>query len=702
MSNVKLPNGRGWLVALFCLNFLLVSMAWGQDQPASQPAPDFAGVKQLQPDDTNLLVVGDVLPHIRRVLGNPAVQKMLKDGRLGKAIFERTGEEADAAVWLKTVEDQAQHIPTEIVAAFPDSAMAEGGHLWTSVLQLFVAQSMKTEGGDAAKDLPQLQKDLLAELKQLQMPRFTFWVKFRTPGDVRIAMGAIRVYATNLQETMPDAISVSTKRVTMKAKLSDQVDESTLESMLTQIGIVDDAESETGKAIVSAVKNLSMFAAVDMDGAGLKVTLSPDELPAPTGVAKEALGSLWKPGAGMLVYLNWNLKAYHEALGEVGKAWAAWENTPAGKALAEKDTTQMLANLKTMVEQSKNEGNHTALRMWADDGLHLESLAEIPTQFVPLADAPWIKMIPPGADTVALSGGQSVGQQSSVTMKQIDQILAQMGSSVEMVDMRDRIEKPLKELGATITKVQDVFGPTSAMILTPEGKLKKLSVTAPIDGEQKTITIENLDIMEVAALGVAKDGAAAEKLLKDAVDQVAKSVMAAADKEGDKPTTMHEEDLGLGVKTWVLDTAWMTDMAKPQVIKIDIDGDLKPHFFIVDNIVVMSTSPRLSKAIIAAGKAGKTFPLPAGTVVEYGRMGSPTVVGGLTMTANIIDKVSKAMAAAGMDAGNADDTHQAIEVVMGVAEMATMIDKMESVARREGVNLHANADMTFQPGRSIK
>ena len=116
----KSKSFRGTLMVLLAMNFLVASIAWGQEQPAA--APDYVGLKQLQPDDVNVTVIGDLLPHIERVLTSPAVQAMVKEGRLGKMLATATGQEPDAARWLEAVEGQKQHIPTEIIMAMPDES----------------------------------------------------------------------------------------------------------------------------------------------------------------------------------------------------------------------------------------------------------------------------------------------------------------------------------------------------------------------------------------------------------------------------------------------------------------------------------------------------------------------------------------------------------------------------------------------------
>jgi hypothetical protein len=170
---------------------------------------------------------------------------------------------------------------------------------------------------------------------------------------------------------------------------------------------------------------------------------------------------------------------------------------------------------------------------------------------------------------------------------------------------------------------------------------------------------------------------------KDFPDDLARAFFAAF--FDDLPESLVKpRDLGLGVETFAFSGEVFDRL--PHNIAIAVEGDLQPHYFLLDDWLVFSTSARLSKSILAAREnADQRLEPPAvesGDLVAFGRFPAE-------LAASYLDHIGKFLGAVTAGGDNVelqgptaiqfrtDDLKSLIETFPALAEAVRMVDGAE-------------------------
>jgi hypothetical protein len=89
-------------------------------------------------------------------------------------------------------------------------------------------------------------------------------------------------------------------------------------------------------------------------------------------------------------------------------------------------------------------------------------------------------------------------------------------------------------------------------------------------------------------------------------------------------------DLQLGVPTYGSDVGWITRLSGRRKLQISVEGDLQPHWFLVGDVFVLSTSARLSREMLAA-QSGRSPRLVLRTPADQGKLVGLGIFPGLVL-----------------------------------------------------------------------
>jgi hypothetical protein len=305
-------------------------------------------------------------------------------------------------------------------------------------------------------------------------------------------------------------------------------------------------------------------------------------------------------------------------------------------------------------------------------------------------------MIPADVESLVLDSNRSVPDVLTYWMEEAESRLSlqslRSGATGEFAEKATAVYyKSFADFRKLVHTAGPLFGSSSAFLITVLGKVSKFDVTYMENNEQKKISLKDLPMMELASFSPVADRAAAEKRILEIYQSLAKGVSSVMDSPPPEPLPAVEKiDLGLGVPTFGFQGGWLSTITAKHKVSVEIEGDLQPHYFISGNILVLSTSPRLSKHILES-KQKFSLPKTHEPLIGLGRISSTTLAGYLTT-------ISKWLATLEQQATPDRRQLRNIEDVMGAfADLITLAKSLDWNTVQTGATRTTAWELTVNP-----
>ncbi len=612
-------------LSLFLLLFVAPPFAVPQTNVRADDEPQF--FQRVPADRDNLLFVGDVLPQLEKLLSSEDLRDVLVNGKLA-------GGALDPQAALPLLKEHADKFPTEVVVALPASSLDDIAHLAHLGMLAGLCSGAGEAGGEAIEsDLPKLQKQLLALAKTQRLPEMTVWAQFRSKLLPAQAMAVVRALAPT---TIPEGVRTMDEPTAfgLATKVGQLVSTEQIQLVLTILGITQRANDPIGAEIAAALGEIEMELWLEQFDEGLRLSVGQRPLAASEPYTKEHLGELWQPKTP-LFYTRWDTESFLAKLEDVRKLWDQWRETETGRALSRLDEEDMIGDLDLIVRQLEQGGRKGSLKMTVGDEIeavvHTHGLPPAP----PLRQSPLMKLIPKDVEVAVLDTSSSMADQFSGNLSSFEDRLSTRALQYEITGKEQQaaladqvIEFYYGKLGEFRKLVHEesykAFDPPMATLVGSQGKIKKLDVQFEFPaGERNRLVLSDAPMVEFAMVGKMRDVAKARRYFAEVWQAFLGEFI------DDLPEPLiRRHDLGLGVPTVVFSGDFWQKM--PGKVQVSVEGDLLPHLFIVDSWIVLSTSQRLSKQIVAAyqGDAAERFQLPQDSgekLVGYGQFPSSTM-----------------------------------------------------------------------------
>ncbi len=687
-----------------------------QAPPANEQAPAF--LSHLDASCTNLVFVPDPLPHLQRILTSESLRKVLVEGRLAKLLnaFGRGANELDPRTLWGLIDKNRAWVPTEVAIALPAGGMEDIDHLVRTCMLAALCSGAVSAGGDATqKDLPKLQDQLLSELNALHLPALRIFVRFR---DEKSAAAVFQLLLQSAGAAREVGIEPELDKDSVRVRVSaaEFVDEGLLPSILLELGILSGENDPKGPALANAVTKLGVEAAVHRFGDALRLTLGPSE-----GDAKplrpQDLGELFRTDSSLITFGRWDLRSLKRASREWVRTWETWAPTTTGKRVKEMDESDMLGEMLFTARQIDSTADIGAVCAWADAGLHVAYREEGIKPAAPLAGSKLLQCMPRDVEAFVLDQTVSLADQWVAILRQCESRLemqslkAELGMSKDDASLSDAVLAAYyKHLAAfrdlVLNRSAEVFEPPVALLFGTQGKVTRFELGYGSGSKRETLSAKDLPTWELAAIGRVRDPARAIRYTEEVYGSFVRGLAAALGVSGPPPDArVPEFDLGLGQRTLVPDGAWMTKLSGANNFSVTIEGDLRPHFFFCDDLVVFSTSVRLSKRILAArqGKEADRLELPsapAGALVRYGRVRGQTLADSLDRLGTWIATLGAASEPKGRPTTRREPTPEAavVDVLGGMGDVARLVDRFEWRSIDEGTVRTTRLEVPFALG----
>lgn len=635
------------LIAFLVASCLVPVRAAAQTKAATAPTTAPIYLEQFDRGYSTLIVIPDPLPNVGRVLTHPPLQRLWNQGKLTSFIRreQKVALPNLHAVWFMVLQNQ-RWVPGEIVFGMRDSTMQSFGQLFEFMyVSELLSAALELE---AQEEIPQLQRELLATLRQFEMPTLRVWVRLRDDADADALFEMVAENAPALLADSPLTVEVDERAVRVRFDAGTYFAEPEMRLIfLESMGWISGEDDPNGAALAEALANVATSAVLERRGGGLRLTIG--DSPAAEPIMPHDLGPLFSADDRTIAFMTWDIRKLVDGSAEWVRLLDAWQDTPVGEAAATADEQDLFGDMRSMARQLRQIGALGAMRAWSgEDRIVFRAQQADPPAAPALADSPVKRFIPAGAEAFAIDTVSTLSERVSGTFSDFEGRLAiQEMKSVNRPERAAQIKRiidayygpfdPLRQF--VLHESLDWFRPGFGWVLGTGGTITRLDVRWK---DEAPVTLNNLPVPEFALLGVPMDASRGGDYFRRFYDHfVAGLIRAIADGRGDAPpagvdpkerTHVKAIDLGLGVATFGFDGAWIYELDDKEVnqrLTITIEGDMRPHYFMRDGVLVFSTSPRLSKRLLAASRVAP-LTLPAqddadptdgpGTLVGFGHL----------------------------------------------------------------------------------
>jgi hypothetical protein len=578
---------------------------------AAAPAED-----PLEPP-ANLFVLSNVYAHVQDFLALPGFARLLK-GPLGKGLELKSTPAEMRASLAKT----AQYWPTELAFGMPDAGFQDLDVLARSVILAALCHGATSVGASARADLARLQKELVANLRKARLPPLRMWADFPDERVARLVstvlIGGLRALADGNKLRM----TLEGEAEGIRVRIGDVSTPAELKASLVSEGVLSGPKDPQAKAIVAAMAGIVLEGWIQTRGTRVWLAVG-----ARSGTGSGVNGPLLPARSpGDLIYARWETAPYRALVDGWRGFWSRWSATAAGRKLRESDTTDLLGSLDLVSRALERGGRRGFARVWTDRGIHAVTVKDGMPPPPSLARDPVVAVLPRDAIVVAADGTTDLGDRMSTALQQLEQRLA-MGSLKEVLGgekkgkaREDAYYKNGAQLRALVHREgPSVFEGGSAIVVGAGGRLQRVTIREQGKPER---TAKDLGVPEVALVGRAKDADAAVRFVGEAWSALAGSVIAAAGGHVAAPSASPPEAPPPvpGASARWLDVGWLEEVSHTS---FSGEGDFKLHVARLDSTIVISTSPRLTRQMLAAASgppSGRAAPpAAAGALVAWAR-----------------------------------------------------------------------------------
>ncbi len=686
------------LVAV-ALVLCLAPESWAQEKAADDGKAAARSAVPAKGADALLFVINDPLPHLKALLGSESLRKTLTEGAFGELVAMIPFAPAlDPRIAWEAIDENRRYVPTEIAIGLSQESVAQLDRLVRAGLLAALCYGANDSDDDAAeKDLPKLQDEFLKVLKEVGVPPMTVFVRLREEEDAErlfdVAQGQVRSTA---EEAGYEVIEIDDGAgIGLRGKVGDKMPEEGLDEVLELLGVNEAKRPEFRKAIAE----LKIETWLQRKGSTLTLTVGPRPAAKAAPFTTAQLGPLYRQEERDILFARWDATKLKAAVKSWVELWKTWEKSPAGKRLKELDTENTLGDLFGSTRTVERMSNSGSMRMWADDdALRGASRSEGVPPAADLQGAAISRYVPKDAEAFSLDSTTSLADALAYYLDQFEtrMSLQSLRAVFDEGDARGRIAE---ELSANyykhfaefrknvLERMYEAVGGPSASVVTTTGKVERFSLSFSADGETKKFDLKDLPMFELAGISRAKDAKRADDVLAGTYQSFVEGLYAVMDKTlpKDAPPVV-ERDLGLGVKTRVFTGGWIKPLTGDFELEMSLEGDFVPHFFVHDGHLIVSTSPKLSKRLLAAAKA-KDSVLPP-TKTGYQRTVAHGVMPGRTLGNVYAHTV--AWMAEGVRAAGGEEAGVPVDIInkagKGIAELFALIERVEwTTSEKPGV-----------------
>ncbi len=587
-------------------------------------------LSQFSPRDRTLIVLFDPLPHLEAILQDQDLRKAMS-------------LQSDPGEMLASILNYAQFIPREIAIGFPNESQKS----LDSSMRAFI-YAIHTRGAYEAGEEPgEYLAGLTQALTQWQVPEVVVYLRMRDAGTAKMIRQMLR---GNLGPRIVEGLEVVNEgREGFRAslRLGSLLKQQQLHLMLMEFGA-----EESSKEMWDHLSKLQVHLYVQQVGDGLRFALGGSPPAAPEGLELQELCEGFDGSGGTIMAAIWDISELKGSAPKWLEPWIRSKGTEIGDAVRELDDRGLEDSIASSVREIQVAGDTGAMRLWRDDALRADIREWGVKACDPLGDSSIVRPIPQDSSFWHVTSRDSLGDLIATRVGQAEDRLegkiwqADLKDGAEQMDALETMAafgyeqmQPVREL--LVREAPNVFLPGAGCVFQPAGEIELMEISAEADGTEYRWAIQQWPVLRGALIGRPTSRDDAERFVDSVYRTLAEVIAEATDCEppADAPLTrsiqLREGVEGRALELWIPHN----QQGKPR-ITVDFAGDFQPHYFMLDDVMVISSSLELSRQMLDAwdGKGRQLPPVAQHPLIAAGEMKMNMLARILDSTYHLIER----------------------------------------------------------------
>ncbi len=545
---------------------------------------------------TEIIAIVEPAAHLEALLGNKALQRVMTSDRVQGFPNSENMQPEKLSEMLQATKP---FYPKHIVFAGTDSIYAT----FQDVLEFFFRLNLAITINDAAVKVPahemtQLTEELYVIVQRLRMPSLTVTLDWDDDSTASMVFSTLNSQLSSLRQQFAIKIRNEESTTRVRAKVSNFLDLETASQFVSAIGLQDKNDE-----MIKAFVDIDIELQIDRIEKGIRISLGAFE---PTFMEAGDLKTLVER-PNLICFGQWNLARLEKFREEFKTAFAKWEASEIGKAFREFDTEDTWNTFRSLVRELEKVPRAGSWHVWRTENRIESSLISLGVKTAGnLVDHEILRFIPPDIEAFYLDATGSLTLSFAASIEAGEERIAQ--NSI-VADLSGETEKS-KNFDSLTNSYYGNFMAWRDIVLnqlpgkrstpwvtmgTSAGKLQAFELDLTLlDGI--VMRGADVDIPQVAAVAKIDEGSDIPALVDQAYRTFADAVIETFEANVvESLSTTVSADLDLGVPTTEFSLDWLDESS---VARIEIRGDFRPHYFVTDGFLVVSTSPILSKRIL--------------------------------------------------------------------------------------------------------
>lgn len=634
---------------------------------------DFA--TKIPSSTTQLIAFKNIADHAASLSKSKLFAAVFEDGFMANAPFGYN--EA-----LEGFRDSQQYYPNTIAIAGNDSTGKFGSQFFKLIYLAMLAIETEESGlGVADEDMDELIKDLTDACDQFKLPELTIWIDWEKKSTCTQAfLGMVSALTIALDQAGIE-IKAESKSASAEVSLGRMIDDATLIEILEAYGIFSDNDKAI-EGLIEKISAIHLKLTVENIDNGIRVTLGDSKKE--YGFKDEILNGANQNNEIMIAH--WNNQQMIREFQTFKALIKKWNDTETGKDFAKLDSQDFQRDMSTLIRNLERLSQTGKSRMWVEDNqlqMSVDMKDEINRKV--FAKDPIMKFVPHDIDSFAISGLDNLGStilnlllhfEERVATAELKSILSDdVAREQQLLRFSEGYYDSFAEFrGVIIEKFPKTFELPSAYLVDSGGEF---NLTVEMENWKNS---QDIRIPKFAMIGKLRDPVKAKKVFEDAWLTMLQSFEVGFNLTSDLDVDFKDEVIG-GVNVRVLDLSFIKRQFD---INVKVKGDFIPHYFIVDNVLVFSTSKSLSEKMI---RQTSLFKIEKENVVDAGKITGKSIAVVFDMYVDYFNFV--------LADSPSFRIEQLTNAVSGLATTAKTIDAISWNSVQTGNSRKTNFTMTF-------
>jgi len=586
--------------------FVLLLLLLAAVLPAVELMPPFA--RNVPADHSEAVYICDLDQHVFDLADWPVFVDALDRLRL-RVFYERElrNRKASTQGLLQMLRQASPNLPSELALSAPVASYQD----LQRIIRLFGGMIIANgaEGQPIASvraDLVRLQDDMLLQLRGLKVPACRLWLSF-SDEQIGVAMLA-GIEEQLLEEAGPWGLErAPTGGLVLDSTLGEvfkalEIDESTLRIYLASLGFTTGLGDARAVEFIEAVQAIRLQASLRRLGNALILELG---APAAQAAGAPALADC-RVGEGRIAMLHLSSHELAKVPAEMRGLLEAFAGSPLLAKARERDSDDFIGQMLRLERiMRESEVRLDARVVISGGGLRIASEQHGMPERPALAGSGLADFVPAGCGMWWLDATRNPGEALRDLLIAVeDRVDSQvLVATLQGATAKQRIMQAIGDtlrirLAALRSEILDQAAGrfSRGLVVVADGgeTLVRAVATMPAKEGELTIDASGLALPALAVVGACPEPAAVLKrwreLLRGTFGAQVEPLFADA-------------DLGLGVPTMRIDlrlaAALVPDFA------VELDSGFEPHFAVIPGFLVFSTSPALTRRVLAQRATGR-------------------------------------------------------------------------------------------------